>query len=164
MKGKRHFVGLLLVPLLFAACQADVPRDATAPPGHEPVVHELQQLLDAEPELKSAVEAAIEAAALDDIQDLHAFLDYLDQVVTLIPYERDIVPRALKFYYIINQAPDDRLNQDERFNAWMANTFVPASSRSSWSSRLMTSLPTSATPPPPVAASKCAAMRSGGRR
>ena len=118
MTVKRHFVGLLLV--LLSACHADVPRDATVPAGHEPVVEELKLLLDAEPELMSAVEAAIESAALDDIRDVNAFLEYLDQVVTLIPYERDIVPRALKFYFVINQAPEDRLNRDEKFNAWMS--------------------------------------------
>ena len=111
-----QFAGLL-VALLLGACQPAVNQEMAA--GHEPVVEELRLLLDAEPQLKSAVQGAIESAALTDIEDIDAFLSYLDEVVTLIPYERDIVPRALKFYYIVNQAPGDRLNQDVQFNAWM---------------------------------------------
>ena len=117
MKTKLQLIGLLFVALSFGSCQVSVDRDEAG--GHEPVVEELKLLLDAEPQLMQAIVGAIDTAALNDIQDLDAFLDYLDDVVTLVPYERDLVPRALKFYFIVNQAPGDRLNQDEQFNAWM---------------------------------------------
>ncbi len=115
--GRLGAVALLV--LCFAA-----PVSLAADP-HEPVVEELIVLLDERPDLRSAVESAIANAAVKDIGRVGAFLDYLDDVVTLVPYERDIVPRALKFYYIINQAPDDALNADAQFNAWM-NRLVEA--------------------------------------
>ena len=86
---------------------------------HQPVVDELLVLLDKEPTLETALSAAIETADLQGIQDMAVFLGYLDELVTFVPTEREVVPLCLKFYYIINQAPDDLLNQDEQFNAWM---------------------------------------------
>jgi hypothetical protein len=44
---------------------------------------------------------------------------HLDDLVTALPTEGETRPRILKLYYIINQAPDDRLNRDESFNAWL---------------------------------------------
>ena len=92
---------------------------------HQPVVDELLLLLDKEPTLETALTAAIETADLQGISDMAAFLGYLDELVTFVPTEREVVPLCLKFYYIINQAPDDLLNQDEQFNAWM-NQLVEA--------------------------------------
>ena len=121
MKGSR-FLALFAVfsfALPLAACQSEPVSESALDAGHEPVVQELVGLLDSNPELRTAVEGAIANAALPDVPDMEAFLDYLDDVVTLVPYERDIVPRALNFYYIVNQAPNDRLNANEQFNAWM---------------------------------------------
>ena len=85
---------------------------------HEPVVEELVVLLESRPALKAALEAAVAKADLEDLQDMESFLKYLDALVTFIPTERELLPRALKFYYIVNQAPEDRLNEDDEFNAW----------------------------------------------
>ena len=92
---------------------------------HEPVVEELQTLMAAEPALQNALEEALRIADLRGIGDMDSFLNYLDHLVTLVPVEREIVPECLKFYYIINQAPGDRLNEDDQFNAWM-NRLVQA--------------------------------------
>ncbi len=86
---------------------------------HQPVVDELLVLLDEEPGLETALVSAIETADLQGIQDLDTFLAYLDELVTFVPTEREVVPLCLKFYYVINQAPEDALNRDDRFNAWM---------------------------------------------
>jgi phosphatidylserine decarboxylase precursor len=101
--------------LLLALTLAEV----CAAADHEPVVAELLQLMDSRPDLRDSVVAAIEAAALKDIRDVDGFVDYLDDLVTLVPTEREVVPECLKFYYIVNQAPGDALNKDEPFNAWM---------------------------------------------
>lgn len=92
---------------------------ARAGDGHEPVVTELLRLMDSRPDLQQSVEAAIDTADLEGIQDMDGFVAYLDELVTLIPTEREVVPECLKFYYIINQAPGNALNEDDRFNAWM---------------------------------------------
>ena len=47
------------------------------------------------------------------------FLAYVDELASWIPVERELVPRGLRFYYLIDQAPDDALNQDAEFNAWL---------------------------------------------
>jgi len=86
---------------------------------HQPVVEGLLELLDERPELREALDLAIENAALEDIGDLAAFTAYLDGLVTWIPVERDLVPKVIPLYYIINQAPGDALNADDEFNAWL---------------------------------------------
>jgi phosphatidylserine decarboxylase precursor len=89
--------------------------------GYEPVVIDLLNLMESRPDLHESVEAAIEVADLHGIGDMGEFVAYVDNLVTLVPTEREVVPECLKFYYIINQAPGDALNKDEQFNAWMKN-------------------------------------------
>jgi phosphatidylserine decarboxylase len=86
---------------------------------YEPVVTGLLGLIESRPDLKDSVEAAIDTADLKDIRDLDGFVTYLNKLVTLVPTEREVVPECLKFYYIVNQAPGDALNNDEQFSAWM---------------------------------------------
>lgn len=88
--------------------------------GHEPVVEELITLLDARPSLMVSLTEAIETADVEHIQDLDAFLAHVDALVTWIPVEREILPRALIVLFIINQAPDDALNEDAEFSEWMS--------------------------------------------
>jgi phosphatidylserine decarboxylase precursor len=92
---------------------------------HEPVVDELLSLLEKRADLHTSVDIAIETAALQGINDLDSFTTYLDELITWIPTEREIVPRALALHYIVNQAPEDKLNNDDEFNAWLKN-FVDA--------------------------------------
>lgn len=92
---------------------------------HQPVVVELANLLEAQPKLAAALDAAIETADLEGIGDRAEFHAYLDNLVTLVPTEREVVPECLKFYYIVNQAPGDALNGSVEFNAWM-NQLVEA--------------------------------------
>ena len=88
---------------------------------HEPVVEELLELLDERDDLREAMDIAIGNAALDDIGNLVDFAGYLDELVTWIPVERELIPKVLPLYYIINQAPDDVLNEDDAFNFWLKN-------------------------------------------
>ena len=90
-----------------------------APDPREPVVQELETLLQEQPALKKALETAIDRADVQHIHDLEALYAYLDEFVTWIPTERELVPRVLKVYYIINQAPADALNASEDFNRWL---------------------------------------------
>ncbi len=95
------------------------PAEARAADDYQPVVNEFLALMNSRPDLKVSVESAIDNAGLKDVRDMDAFAEYLDGLVTLVPTEREVVPECLKFYYIVNQAPDDALNKDEAFNAWM---------------------------------------------
>jgi len=87
---------------------------------HEPVVDELIMLLETRPSLKSALVGAIETADVEHIQDLDAFFNHVDELITWIPVEREILPKALIVLFIINQAPDDELNEDAEFSEWMS--------------------------------------------
>lgn len=87
--------------------------------GHQPIVEDLIALLGDRPELQQALDVAIDEAGFDDIADREAFYEYLDGMSTYIPVERQMVGEALTLYYLINQAPDDLLNNDEQFNAWL---------------------------------------------
>ena len=92
---------------------------ARAGDDYEPAVTALLSLMESRPGLKDSVEAAIEIADLKDVRDLDEFVAYLNKLVTFVPTEREVVPECLKFYYIVNQAPGDALNEDEQFSAWM---------------------------------------------
>jgi phosphatidylserine decarboxylase precursor len=86
---------------------------------HESVVNDFLSLMESRPDLHESVVAAIDTADLQGIDDVDEFAAYLDHLVTLVPVEREVVPECLKFYYIVNQAPGDALNQDAQFNTWM---------------------------------------------
>ena len=85
---------------------------------HIPVVEDLVQLLQARPDLRAALEAAIRTADLKGLPDMDSFLIYLDGFVTFVPTVQEL-PSALQLYYIVNQAPGDQLNRDQSFSAWM---------------------------------------------
>jgi phosphatidylserine decarboxylase precursor len=113
-----HFARLFLAALLCLL----LPAQASLAEGgewHEPVVVELDELLTAQPQLAEAVDAAIARAALAGIGDREQFYGYLDTLLNWIPTEREWVPKLLKLYFIINQAPEDALNADAQFNEWL---------------------------------------------
>ena len=114
----RRLLHIVALTLCVSAFGVDAEEHGEAS-WHEAVVEDLVVLLESRPALNAALEAAIIKADLKDLQDMDSFLKYLDVLVTFIPTERELVPRALKFYYIVNQAPEDRLNEDDEFNAWM---------------------------------------------
>jgi phosphatidylserine decarboxylase precursor len=92
---------------------------AYAGDSHEPVVTDFLSLMESRPDLQESIEAAIDKADLKGIQDMDGFVAYLGKLVAFVPTEREVVPECLKFYYIINQAPGNALNESDRFNAWM---------------------------------------------
>jgi phosphatidylserine decarboxylase precursor len=106
----------LLACLLIGLHSASVPAETA---DHEPVVEELLSLLGRRPDLADAMNAAIDRASLQGIDDAASLATYLDDLITWIPTEREIVPKALSLYYIVNQAPEDKLNNDDEFNAWL---------------------------------------------
>lgn len=86
---------------------------------HQPVVQELVSMLETDAKIKGSLTQAITKADLKGINNLDGFFTYLDDLVTWIPTERLLVPKVVKFHYIINQANDDSLNSHPEFSAWM---------------------------------------------
>ena len=119
LRNRTRGLALSCCVTLLALLLAVSPAGVTAADDYQPVVSEFLGLMDSRPDLQASVEAAIEKADLKDIRDMDGFVSYLDDLVTLVPVEREVVPKALKFYYIVNQTPGDALNEDEQFNAWM---------------------------------------------
>ena len=93
------------------------PKQST---GHVPVVEDLVQLLQTRPDLRAALDGAIKTADLKCCENAEALFDLLDESVAAVPNpEEHRPPREFNLYYIVNHAPDDRLNRDENFIAWM---------------------------------------------
>jgi phosphatidylserine decarboxylase len=112
----------LLVPAIVLSLSVLPSVAAIAAAGqvrHTPVVDDLVTLLAAHPPLREALEGAIRNAGLAGIENTESLLVHLDDLVTAVPTEEETRPRILKLYYVINQAPEDRLNRDESFNAWL---------------------------------------------
>jgi hypothetical protein len=91
-------------PTALLACLFVILGPAAAPAAaseHEPVVDELLALLERRADLDEAVTAAIETAGVQGIDDVQSLAAYLDDLVTWIPTEREIIPKALALYYIV---------------------------------------------------------------
>jgi phosphatidylserine decarboxylase len=93
------------------------PKQSTA---HVPVVEDLIQLLQERSDLRAALDGAIRTADLKCCQTTEALFDLLDESVAAVPNVAEHrPPREFNLFYIINHAPEDRLNRDDSFIAWM---------------------------------------------
>jgi hypothetical protein len=114
---RRSVTAIIFAILLAFPAASVLATDGTD--SYQPAVSELIDLLKTRPDVQASLEAAISQADLQGIEDIPAFLEYIDDLVTLVPTERDVVPECLKFYYVVNQAQDDFLNNDQQFSEWM---------------------------------------------
>jgi phosphatidylserine decarboxylase len=89
------------------------------------VVQKLQDLLDSNTELKHAVISSLLKANEPGMNSLEEFYQYLDNILTHIPTEENLMPSVRKFYYVLDKSPDEILKKDPDFNAWI-NEFVHA--------------------------------------
>ncbi|MCB1022733.1 MAG: phosphatidylserine decarboxylase [Acidobacteria bacterium] len=121
MPSRTLFAACVVLGLLLA-CEAQPSKQAA--PAHQPVVAELVTMLDARQPLRTALETAIERAAVEGVSNLDEFYAYIDELVTWVPVERELAPRAIKFHFIIGQAPDDQLNEDPEFAEWMSRLAI----------------------------------------
>lgn len=116
-----HFVyAARCIASLLLCCSALllVPQVTSAGAAHTPTVQALDELLGTRTDLADSLDRAIEKAELSDIEDREDLYHHLDELLTWIPRDRQIVPKLLPFVYLIDQAPDDRLNEDTAFNVW----------------------------------------------
>ena len=112
----RRPLAVLTLLAILGGCAVGGDASAT----HQPVVAELVGLLDARPDLRTALLQGIETAAVPGIDDLDTFYAHVDGLVTWIPVEREAVPKVLSIHYIVNHAPDDALNEDAAFSEWLS--------------------------------------------
>jgi len=114
---KRISSSLSIVMVLAAIGACD--QWVEPPAAHEPVVANLIALLETRADLSDALTEAIDAAGVQGIGNLDAFYSHVDELVTWIPIEREIVPKVLSLHYVVNQAPGDALNEDRAFSDWL---------------------------------------------
>jgi phosphatidylserine decarboxylase len=87
-------------------------------PTHQPIVAELIALLGARPDLEAALTHSLRKADRPGVGTLTQYYEFLDEMVTLIPTDRNLKPVLLNFYYLIDLSPDRVLQADESFQNW----------------------------------------------
>jgi len=85
---------------------------------HQPIVEELIALLKLRPGLANALKASIRKANRPNITTLLQYYDFLNEMVTLIPTDRNLNRFVLEFYYLIGLSPKGVLQADESFQRW----------------------------------------------
>ena len=109
---------LILAVSGFSALAASGTSSADTSMEHEPIVEELIRILEVKPELKEALEESISKAERLDAPTLTAYYQFLDEMVTMIPTDRNLLPKCLEFYYLIDQSPQGELQKDDLFQQW----------------------------------------------
>ncbi len=72
---------------------------------HQPIVIALIKILDNNDRLRAAVENSLRIANRADAPTLPEYYRYLDNIVTVIPTERNVYAHIVEFYYLVNQDP-----------------------------------------------------------
>jgi phosphatidylserine decarboxylase len=85
----------------------------------QPAVDSLIELLESNTHLKKALETSLLDAQVADMGSLEAFYDFLDNILTHIPTEKELMPSVRKFYFVISRSPGNILQHDSTFNEWM---------------------------------------------
>ncbi|MBU2026860.1 MAG: phosphatidylserine decarboxylase [Proteobacteria bacterium] len=68
--------------------------------------------------MKEALEESIRKANRLEAPALKAYYAFLDDMVTLIPTDRNVNAKMLEFYYLINQSSGGLLQKDDLFQQW----------------------------------------------
>ena len=94
---------------------------------YQPIVEELITLLNQSGncQMKTALMKGIKAAEILGYYSLTDYYHFLDEMVTLIPTDRNLLPWCLNFYYFIDQAPKfgepkTSLKDHPLFQQWIA--------------------------------------------
>lgn len=90
----------------------------TATAVNQPIVAELVALLGSRPDLAEALKESIQKADRPGVATLPEYLAFLNEMVVLIPTDRNLNAHILKFYYLINLSPGGILRADKPFLEW----------------------------------------------
>ena len=121
--GQKFLLRVGVILLIFAvsgssALAASNTLNADTSMKHQPIVEELIRILEVKPELKEALKESIAKAERLDAPTLTAYYQFLDEMVVMIPTERNLLPKILEFYYLIDQSPEGKLQKDDLFQQW----------------------------------------------
>lgn len=84
----------------------------------QPAVLELQALLHSRADLTAALTVSLHRANRPGIHTLADYFSFLNEMVILIPIDRNLNRFVLLFYYLIDQSPDGMLRTDKSFQIW----------------------------------------------
>ena len=85
---------------------------------HQPIVSEVIILLQARPDLETALQESLRNADRPGIATIRQYLDFLNGMVTLIPTDRNLNAMVVKFFYLIDLSPGGVLKSDASFQQW----------------------------------------------
>src|SRR5690242_20457369 len=88
-------------------------------PEKQPPVEKLIQLLKNNPDLKTALSAAIKEANEKDVETLEQFYNFINGLLTHIPTDKQLNASTEKFWFILNKAPNDVIKKSDAFNKWI---------------------------------------------
>ncbi|NIM12501.1 MAG: phosphatidylserine decarboxylase [Candidatus Aminicenantes bacterium] len=86
---------------------------------HTPIVQKLITILETRPDLKKALLHSLKVANRLYAPTLEEYYKFLDETVTLIPTDRNILDYIKKFYYLLDHPDNGLLQRDELFVQWM---------------------------------------------
>ena len=75
-------------------------------------------LLKSRPDLEAALLDSVRNAGLSDISSLAQYFGFLDEMVTLIPTDRNLNRYVSKYYYLIGRSHKGALDTDASFQKW----------------------------------------------
>lgn len=90
----------------------------TTPRASRPFVAHLTALLASRKDLTDALEDSIRRAAVPDVANVPAFLDFLNNMAVLIPTDRHLNRFLYKFHYLIGRPAGGLLGADAGFQDW----------------------------------------------
>ncbi len=85
---------------------------------HQPIVKELIALLSRNSQIKQELEKSLSISNRFKEPYLKSFYMFLDDMVVLIPTDRNANPKMLEFYYNINHSDNGFLQKDLQFQNW----------------------------------------------
>src|SRR3954453_21415038 len=92
-------------------------------PQRQKNVEKLINYLQSNQSIKQALEISLQKAQEPGIETLNQFYNFLDDMLTHIPTDEELMPSVRQFYYVISKSPDNILKKDKAFNEWI-NEFV----------------------------------------
>jgi len=82
-------------------------------------VANLANLLLNRSELRDALTQSLQNANRPGIKTIDDFFNFLQDILTHTPTEKELMPSVREFYYLISHSPDNILRKDKDFNSWI---------------------------------------------
>ncbi len=85
------------------------------------VVQQLESLLDANEEIKNALEESIKTSEVKDVKTLDQFYEFASSLLTKVPTQRETDQATAEFFLLLNRSPNNFLREDPAFNRWVTD-------------------------------------------